>query len=159
MSRGLYAHSEEYENYFNIKDDDGNGEFWHTGLLSEESSKRYIKFMLDVALEQVNYTKEHLAIDKVYKNIQRYIHHSKEGLFDHDPLPEYSILLFKELLLLGEIRRGDVDAIKNKEKRTRTTLNKSLKDMGLITSDSPKGPIRIMFNAHLISHIFPGLIK
>lgn len=159
MSRGLYEHSREYEYYLNKKDDDGNEEGWHTGLLSEENSKRYIKFMLDVAMEQVNYIKEHLAIDKVYKNIQRYLHRSKEGLFDHKPLPEYSVLLFKELLLLGEIRRGDVDAIINKETRTRTTLNQRLEEMGLITSDTPKSRIRIKFNAHFISYIFPGLIK
>ena len=63
------------------------------------------------------------------------------------------------LLLRGEIRRGEVPPIINRQSRTSTDLVKSLIDMDLIQSDTPKGPIRLKFNTHLISYLFPGLIK
>lgn len=155
ISRGLYMHSMEYEKYLNVN---GVESGYITGQ-STENFKSYIKFMLEVGLEQVNYAKENLNITKMYKNIQNYVHLSKEGLFDQDPLPEDSELLFKELLLSGEIPRGDVAMAINKKSRAATYLNKRLIDMDLITSDTPKGPIRIKFNMHFASYLFPCLIR
>lgn len=159
ISRGLNTHSAQYEKYLSIHEVTQEGEFWNRGYLSKENANNYIKFMLEVALEQVNYVKEHITIDKIYQNIQTYTLPSAKGPFDRDSFSKDSQLLMKELLLLGEIRRGDVASIINKKSRTATSLIKRLTDMGLITSSSPKGPIRIKFNIHFTSHLFPGLIR
>lgn len=152
ISRGLHEHATEYVKYLDMYEYTQEGELWNNGQLSKRSANQYIRFMLEVALEQIDYVKEHLSIDKFHQNIQNYLHLSDKVSFKHE-------LVLKELLLRGEIRRGEVPAIINRQSRTSTDLNKSLTDMDLITSDTPKGPIRLKFNTHLISHIFPGLIK
>lgn len=152
ISRGLHDHATEYEKYLDMYEYTQEGEQWNQGQLSKRSANQYIRFMLEVALEQIDYVKEHMGIDKFHQNIKNYLHLSDKVSFDHE-------LVLNALLLRGEIRRGEVPPIINKKSRTSTTLIKSLTDMDLITSDTPKGPIRLKFNTHLTSHIFPGLIK
>lgn len=159
IQRGLHEHSTQYEEYLNMNDESQEIAGSYLGNLSAENSNSYIKFMLEVALEQVEYSKEHLNIKKIYTNIQNYVILSRQKFFDFEPLSEGSEYLFKELLLLGEISRGDVELVINKKTRTATYLNKKLINMDLITSDTPKGPIRLKFNMHLASYLFPGLIK
>ncbi|UPT76691.1 hypothetical protein MN086_06440 [Sulfurovum sp. XGS-02] len=159
ISRGLHIHSTEYEKYLNIEDKESEAASWHLETLSVENSNRYIKFMLEVALEQVHYVKEHITTNKIYQNIQNYLHLSSKGSFYSESFSKDSELLFKELLLLGEIRRGDVASIINKKSRTSTYLIKKLTEMDLITSDTPKSPIRLKFNMHFTSHLFPELVR
>lgn len=121
-------------------------------LFIKRSANDYIKFMLRTALEQVNYTEQHLTTNNVYQKIQNYVKLSDKGSYNHE-------LVLKELLLLDEIRRGDVPSIINKKSRTGTSLVKSLTDMDLIKSDTPKGPFRLKFNMNFTSFLFPGLIR
>ena len=97
-------------------------------------------------------------MNSLHKRIEKYIHLSREGFFDDKPLPKYSELLFKELLIEGEIPRGKVMDIIHTKERTATSLIKKLIQMDYIESDTPKGVIRLKFNAHFASYIFPELI-
>jgi len=45
---------------------------------------------------------KYLKIDSLAKNIEKYVKLSQNGLLDKEPLPKYSELLFKELLIMRQ---------------------------------------------------------
>jgi hypothetical protein len=60
--------------------------------------------------------------------------------------------------MVGELPRGKVMDIIHTKDRTATTLIKELTQMDFLESDTPKSAIRLKFNAHFASYIFPELI-
>jgi len=158
ISRGLSRRSEDYKRYLALADMVRQGDLDGRGALSTKAFIFYIKFMLEIALDQVDFMNQNLKMNSLYERIERYIRLSKEGFFDMKPLPKYSELLFKELLMVGEVPRGKVMDIIHTKDRTATTLIKELIQMDFLESDTPKSAIRLKFNAHFASYIFPELI-
>jgi len=158
ISRGLSRRSEDYKKYLALADMVRQGDLDGRGALSSKGFKAYIKFMLEIALDQVNFMGQSLKMNSLYERIDKYVRLSQEGMFEIKPLPKYSELLFKELLISGEVPRGKVMKIINTKDRTATSLIRELIKMDYIESDTPKSPIRLKFNAHFASYIFPELI-
>ncbi len=158
ISRGLSRRSEDYKRYLALADMVRQGDLDGRGALSSKGFKAYIKFMLEVALDQVDFMGQCLKMNSLYERIVKYVRLSQEGMFEMKPLPKYSELLFKELLISGEVPRGKVMHIINTKSRTATSLIKELITMDYLESDTPKSPIRLKFNAHFASYIFPELI-
>ena len=158
ISRGLSRRAEDYKRYLALADMVRQGDLDGRGALSTKAFISYIKFMVEVALDQVNFMNQNLKMNSLHERIERYVRLSKEGFFDTKPLPKYSELLFKELLMVGEIPRGKVMDIIHTKDRTATTLIKELIQMDFLESDTPKSAIRLKFNAHFASYIFPELI-
>lgn len=75
-----------------------------------------------------------------------------------DPLPKHTDRLLKELLIKGTIKRGEVEKIIGTKQTVASTLVKDLIQRDYIQSDTPRGDIRIKFNAHFAMKIFPELI-
>ncbi len=158
ISRGLSRRSEDYKRYLALADIPRQGDLDGRGALSTKAFISYIKFMLEVALDQVDFMNQNLKMNSLHERIERYVRLSKEGFFDKKSLPKYSELLFRELLLVGEVPRGKVMDIIHTKERTATTLIKELIQMDFLESDTPKSAIRLKFNAHFASYIFPELI-
>ena len=158
ISRGLSRRSEDYKRYLALADMLRQGDLDGRGALSTNAFISYIKFMLEVALDQVDFMNKNLKMNSLHERIESYVRLSKEGLFNTKPLPKYSELLFKELLMVGEVPRGKVMDIIYTKDRTATTLIKELIQMDFLESDTPKSAIRLKFNAHFASYIFPELI-
>ena len=158
ISRGLSRRSEDYKRYLALADMTRQGDLDGRGVLSTKAFISYIKFMLEVGLDQVNFMNKNLKMHSLHERIESYIRLSKEGLFNTKPLPKYSELLFKELLMVGEVPRGKVMDIIHTKERTATTLIKELIQMDFLESNTPKSAIRLKFNAHFASYIFPELI-
>jgi Fic family protein len=158
ISRGLSRRSEDYKKYLALADMERQGDLDGRGALSNKAFKAYIKFMLEIALDQVDFMNQNLKMNSLHDRIEKYIRLSQEGLLGDKPLPKYSELLFKELLISGEVPRGKVADIIHTKERTARTLITELSKMDYLESDTPKSPIRLKFNAHFASYIFPELI-
>jgi len=158
ISRGLSRRSEDYKRNLALADMVRQGDLDGRGALSTKAFISYIKFMIEVALDQVDFMNKSLKMHSLHERIESYVRLSKEGLFNTKPLPKYSELLFKELLMVGEVPRGKVMDIIHTKERTATTLIRELIQMDFIESDTPKSAIRLKFNAHFASYIFPELI-
>ena len=158
ISRGLSRESQEYKKYLMMADMVRQGDLDGRGALSTIGLKSYVEFMLKVALNQVDFMSKCLKMDTLSKRIENYIKLSREELLEVEPLPKYSELLFKELLIAGELPRGKVKDIINTKDRTATSLIKELTKLDYIKSTTQKSPIRLNFNARFASYIFPELI-
>lgn len=158
ISRGLARSSDEYKKNLAfadmIRQDLSDGR----GTLSLRGLKYYLKFMLESALEQIEFMHKNLKLNQLGSRIDRFVMLSEQNLLEVTPLPRYSTMLFKELLIRGELQRGKVKDIIGKKDRTATTLIQTLLETNYLESDSPKGAIRLKFNAQFASYVFPDLI-
>ena len=73
-------------------------------------------------------------------------------------LPKHSYSLLKELIIKGEIKRGEVQKVTGLKESASTKLIRELLKRGFIQSDTPKGEIRIKFSAKFAMRLFPDLI-
>lgn len=158
LSRGLARDEESYRKHLALADMVRQGTFDGTGSLSAKGLKTFVHFMLKTALDQIEFMHNNLRLDTLNGRMEKFIRLSQEGLLDCEPLPKYSDLLLKELLLVGEIPRGQVKNIIGTKDRTASSLIKELLELDYIESTSPKSPIRLKLNSFFASYLFPGLV-
>ena len=114
--------------------------------------------MLETALDQIEFMHKNLQLNSLAERIDKFVILANNKMLDIEPLPQYSAMLLKELLVKGEISRGEVKNIINKSDRTATTLIKTLIQREYIESDTPKSAIRLKFNTVFASYVMPNLI-
>jgi len=158
ISRGLARDVDKYKQSLQYADMIVQGSQDGRGALSNRGLDSFLDFMLETALDQVEYMNKYLKIDSLGNNIEKYVKLSQNGLFDTEPLPKYSELVFKELLIKGSISRGEVANIIGKSTRTATTLISKLIKADFLSSRSHKEPISLKFNSHFASYIIPELM-
>ncbi|MEA3419757.1 MAG: Fic family protein [Campylobacterota bacterium] len=159
ISRGLARDSGDYKKYLAIADHVRQGDLDGRGALSLKGLKIYVKFMLEAALDQVSFMSDNLQLHTLSQRMENYVKFSQQKMYQTAPLPKYSEFLLKELLIRGEMPRGGVAKVIHASDRTASTLIKNLLEMDFLESDTPKGAIRLKFNAHFASEIFPDLIS
>jgi Fic family protein len=158
ISRGLARNIDKYKEMLQYADMTVQGAQDGRGALSNRGLSTFLDFMLDISLDQVEYMNKYLKIDSLGNNIEKYVKLSQSGLFDNEPLPKYSELVFKELLIKGTINRGEVSNIIGKSSRTATTLVSKLIKADFLQSKSHKDSISLKFNTHFASYIIPELM-
>lgn len=158
ISRGLARNKgSEYKKYLALADQARKGDLDGKGSLSLNSLEKYVEYMLETALDQINFMSSLIKLKTLSDRIGNYIELSQKGMYKQS-LPKHSDLLLKKLLVQGEITRGEVEKIINKGRTTSSELIKKLIELEYIESDSPKGTIRLKFNSYFSSKIFPDLI-
>ena len=158
ISRGLARNSNDYKKNLSFADMNRQGMSDGRGVLSLRGLKYYLKFMLETALDQISFMGSNLELNRLGDRIDKFVMLSEQNMMNISPLPKYSSMLFKELLIAGELQRGKVKDIIGKKERTASMLIKTLLNMDYLESDSPKGAIRLKFNAKFASYVFPELI-
>ncbi len=74
-----------------------------------------------------------------------------------DALPPKSGSILESVLYRGELPRADVAAVVNVGDRQARRIVAVLSERGVLTSDSPRSPLRLVFPAALASRWMPGL--
>jgi Fic family protein len=157
MSRGLARGVDDYKKALQYADMERQGATDGRGALSLMALTHFVDYMLDIALDQVQFMGECLKMDKLSQRIENYIILSRSGMFGIQPLPKYAEGVFKHLLLYGSSQKGTITAALGISERTGTTLFRELSNAGVIASNSVKGPISLRFTMHMASYIFPDL--
>ena len=154
-SRGLARQQKQYYQYLAAADEKRKNDYDGRGNLSEQGLGEFCKFFLDTCIDQAQYMSQQLEMDSLDKRIDSYIALMAS---EQKVRPEASRIL-KEVLVRGEIPRGETERISGlKERTARDMLAQLLKDK-LITSDSPKGKIRIAFPVSACYYYFPQLFQ
>lgn len=157
MSRGLARSVDEYKKALQYADMERQGATDGRGPLSLMALTHFVEYMLDIALDQVQFMGGCLKMDKLSHRIEKYIILSRSGMFGIQPLPKYAEGVLKHLLLYGSVQKGAITSALGISERTGTTLFRELSDAGVITSGSVKGPISLRFTMHMASYVFPDL--
>jgi len=158
ISRGLARHTDEYKSNLAYADMVKQGEKDGKGVLSSGALTKFVEFMLDTALDQVEYMNKHLKLNALTEKIELYVQRVNDGLLCIEPLPKHSEKIFKYLLLSGECVRGKIPEIIGMKERTASRVISELLKRNFIASDSKAGPIRLKIGASMASYLFPMLV-
>lgn len=158
ISRGLARNNSKYKSLLAAADEIRTSDYDGRGNLTNKGLYQLVDFMLDVAIDQINYMKSVLSIKELSQRIENYVEFAKKKMYRIEPLPKHTDRLLKELLIKGSLKRGDVEKIIGTKQTVASTLIKELIQRDYIQSDSARGDIRIKFNAHFSMKIFPELM-
>jgi Fic family protein len=158
ISRGLARKTGEYKSALAQADLAKQGEFDGRGELSAKALESFVRFMLECSLDQINYMDRYLKLSELSSRIDNYTKKVYDGGFDRLSLPKKSDRIFKHLLLVGESPRSALAGVLDVSERTITSTLKELLEKGYLSSDTPKSAVRLRFNTHFASWLFPELI-
>lgn len=158
ISRGLSRNIKQYQIALSNADEIKFSQTDGRGFLSNKMLEEFVIFMLKTSLDQIEYMQNCLKLDNLANRIDNYCKKANASFLGISSLPEGSENIFKALLIHGEIERGKVQDLIGKKKTVTASVIKELIDRYYLVSDGPKKPLRLNFNAHFASQIFPELM-
>ena len=123
------------------------------GSLSEEALAELTRFFLAVCIDQVTFMETLVQPDRLRTRILLWA--EEEARLGE--LPPRSSSILEAVLYKGELSRGDVDTVVGTGERQARRIVSALVGRGVLTSDSPRAPLRLAFPAALAPRWVPGL--
>src|SRR5258707_11110171 len=143
ISRSLARQKVDYQAALASADEKRINDYDGRGYLSQRYLVEFCQFFLNSAVDQVEFMHNLLALDDMLNRIAGYAERRESA----KELPRGSALVLLELFLRGEIVRGEVPQLAGVSPRTGQKITRDLLSQRLVTSSSPKGPLRLGFPA------------
>jgi hypothetical protein len=121
--------------------------------LSEEELASFSQFFLSICLDQVAFMEELVQPDRLRTRMLLWAEEQSRL----DALPAKAGVVLEAVLFRGELPRGDVASLLGSGERQGRRVVSTLVDRGVLTSESPRAPLRLAFPAALASRWMPGL--
>jgi len=153
ISRGLARRKGDYQAVLANADEKRMNDYDGRGYLSQRRLGEFCEFFLSTAVDQIEFMRGLLALDGMLNRIAGYTERRESAR----ELPRGSARVLRELFLGGEIARGDVARIVAASPRTAQKVTGELLSQRLVTTSSPKGPLRLGFPADAAGYYFPNL--
>jgi Fic family protein len=153
LSRGLARKREEYYAALEAADEHRYNDYDGRGNLSQRGLDTFVDFIFDVAIDQIGYMSQLLEIDSLLDRLSQYV----DILAARGALDASAKYILGEVLLRGEVARGEIPRITGKPDRTARRITQSLLKMELLTSESTLSPLRMNFPMKAVPYIFPAL--
>ena len=162
ISRGLARSVTEYKTRLADADVPRQGDLDGRGNLTTKGLTAFCRYFLETAVDQAEHMAELLRLDRLADRLDHYVRLRAAGLI---PAPEEGATMreqvgraLKAVLLHGELQRGRVAAASGYGERAASMMIKELIQEGLLTSETPKGAVRLGFPPHIAPYLFPQLI-
>ncbi len=124
------------------------------GQLSQEALANFTRFFLEVCLDQVRFMESLVQPDRLRARILQWAGNEVRL----GTLPgRQSVLFLEAILYRGELPRGELPSILQVSPRQARRVVSALVDQGVLTSETPRAPIRLAFPARLTAAWMPGL--
>ncbi len=153
VTRGLGRHRDEYMAALTWADAPRMGDLGGRGNLSEAGLGRFCSFFLRTALDQLEFMADLLQLDGLEQRMLNYIERRAAA---GELRPEARFLV-RDVLLRGTVPRGEAGRITGLGERTARDVLGRLVELGLLVSDSPKGPVSLSLPADAVGYYFPRL--
>lgn len=164
VSRGLARRRGAYLAALATADDSRRNDYDGRGALSLGALVEFCTFFLETCLDQITYMRGLLRLETFGDRLVAYGRLRAAGLAapprtsrDTAVLHARSGLLLREVMLRGEVARGEASRITGLGERTARTMLGQLVTEGLLVSDGPKTPVRLGFPVHAAEYWFPEL--
>jgi Fic family protein len=153
IARGLARSLNTYKGHLAACDMTRRNDLDGRGHLSEEALAEFTRYFLETCVDQVRFTEELVQPERLRVRIGRWVTEEVALGTLHDK----STTLLDAILYRGEIPRGEVPRVLDVSERTANRVVAGLVERGVLTSQTPKAPLRITFPATLASYWMPGL--
>lgn len=148
MARGLESRG-EYKQLMDRADTPRQGALDGRGNLSEQALIEFVTWFLKVALDQIVFMTSLFELDTLTGRLRR--------LVEARALKPEALPLLEQVLLRGEVDRGEAPRIAGLPERSARRLLNELSAEGLLESSTPKGPVSMRFPADTLETLFPRL--
>jgi Fic family protein len=149
LARGLESRN-EYRQMMDHADMPRQGDLDGRGNLSQRALADFVLWFLKVALDQVRFMTELFELETLSRRLKTYVDRSER-------LKPGSNGLLQEALIRGEYDRGEIVRITGLPERTARRVLNDMTELGLLGSDTPKGPVSLRFPAGALEVLFPRL--
>lgn len=153
VARGLARRVDQYKALLSNCDLPRRNDLDGRGNLSEEALVEFTQFFLSVCIDQVDFMESLVQPGGLRARILLWS--EEQTRLGH--LPPKSGAILEAVLYRGELRRGDVATVVGASERQGRRIVAALLEQGVLTSDSPYAPVRLVFPAALASRWMPGL--
>lgn len=153
IARGLARNVEAYKSHLAACDLPRRNDLDGRGNLSEEALAEFTQFFLTTCLDQVTFMESLVQPDHLRTRILLWA--EEETRLGN--LPPKSGRILEAVLYRGELPRGDSAAVVSLGERHARRIVSGLVDRGVLTSETPRAPLRLVFPAALASRWMPGL--
>lgn len=158
INRGFARFKREYLAALAYADSPRQGDLDGRGNLSQKGLDRFCNYFFSVCLDQIEFMSHMLDLEKLLDRVEQYIRLRVNHLIPGaDPIRPEAIHLIREAFVFGSFARGKAAHLTALKERTARSLLSEMIHEGLLTSDTPKGPVRLQFSAHLLPYWFPDL--
>lgn len=157
VSRGLAREHRTYVEVLAEADSPRWDDYDGRGNLSERALVKFCDFFLRSCLEQVRYMRGLLQHDALGERVMEYVELRAQGLAGQPKLRPEAGPLLREVVIRGEVGRGEASQIAGLSECSTQTIVGQLLEEGLLTSESPTGRVRIGFPAHAVDYLLPSL--
>ena len=153
VTRGLARNVSAYKGHLAACDLPRRNDLDGRGNLSEETLAEFTRFFLEVCIDQVAFMEELTQPDRLRTRILMWT----EEEIRIGKLPPKSGNILEAVLYRGELGRGDVAAIVGTGERQARRIVSALIQREVLSSKSPRSPLRLAFPASLASRWMPNL--
>ncbi len=155
IARGLARNVDEYKSLLAECDLPKRNDLDGRGTLSEEALVKFTSFFLKTCIDQVKFMSELMRPDWLRARILTWAEEeARLGSFSKS-----AIIIMEAVLFRGELPKGDIAALIQGSERTASRLTSQLNKFGVLTSSSPRAPLRLALPATFAQRWFPGTIS
>ena len=159
--RGLARTHEQYYARLSNADLPRRNDLDGRGQLSQEELVAFARYFLDVCLDQVRFMRERLGFNSIKDRLAALLVHLQRAPWQIGS--EKSVVKIEALealhyvAMVGPIERSRFVAMTGLGERTGRRVLASLLDYGLLSAESPRGPVLFALPLSSLGHVFPNL--
>jgi hypothetical protein len=138
------------------------------GGASERALVAFCRLLLEIALDEIRWMRSALSVETLEARVLGYAALREGGHIPGTPamggqdggtpgLRSEAGLLLREVLLRGEVGRGEITRITGLGERTARILTSELLGEGLLESGTHRRPVRLGLPVHAVGFYVPGL--
>ena len=153
VARGLARNVEEYKRHLAECDLPRRNDLDGRGNLSEEALAGFTEFFLRVCIDQVAFMESLVQPNRLRTRILLWA----EEEVRLGTLPPKAARILEAVLYRGELSRADAASVVDAGERHTRRIVSVLTERGVLTAESQRAPLRLVFPAELASRWMPGL--
>jgi Fic family protein len=153
VARGLARNVDAYKRHLVACDQPRRNDLDGRGQLSEEALAAFAEFFLGICIDQVDFMESLVQPDRLRTRIRMWA----EEEIRLGNLPAKSENILEAVLYRGVLPRGEAAGVVNTGDRQARRVVSALLEHGVLASESPRAPLRLVFPAQLASRWMPGL--
>jgi Fic family protein len=153
IARGLARREADYKDHLGRCDEIRHGDLDGRGNLSAESLADFADFFLQACLDQITFMSSLVQPDRLRHRVVMWA----QDEIRKGTLPPHALAVVESLLNRGEVPRGDIPMLASTSDRTARRITAALQTHGVVTSASPRAPLRFAFPTALAPQWMPGL--
>ena len=153
VARGLARNVDAYKKHLAACDVTRRNDLDGRGDLSEEALSRFTDFFLRTCIDQVEFMESLMQPDRLRTRILLWA----EEEIRLNTLPPKAGSILEAILYRGDLPRADAAGVVGAGERHARRIVAALVERGVLASESPRAPLRLVFPAALASRWMPGL--